>query len=116
MKEPGDREDRPYIACGNIGSGNVGAALAFARFMDNSQALWKPDHNGFPRPGLEGREGNAGREKLKPFIDLGDGCSVSSGRVICQVAIKNSAQPHTSKGTPIVTRAMSDHTFGQSKK
>ncbi len=28
MKEPGDREGRPYISCGNIGSGNVGATLA----------------------------------------------------------------------------------------
>ncbi len=38
MKEPGDREGRPYISCGNIGSGNVGATLAVARFMNNSQA------------------------------------------------------------------------------
>ena len=36
---PGDREGRPYISWRNIGLGNVGATLAVARLMDNSQTL-----------------------------------------------------------------------------
>ena len=76
----------------------------------------KAYHNCLLRPCHEGREGNEGREKRKPLIDLDGGCPVSFWRVIYQVAVKNRIHAHISRGKPIVTRARLGHTFGQSKK
>src|SRR5436305_12971587 len=70
----------------------------------------------FLRPGQEGRDSKGGREKRKFCIDLGGCCSVSFGRAISQVAVKNNVQPHISRGKPIVTSARLGHTFGQSRK
>ena len=67
-------------------------------------------------PGQEGRDGKDGREKRKFCIDLDSCCSVSFGRAISQVAVKNNVHPHMSRGKPIVTNARSGHTVGQSRK
>jgi len=68
------------------------------------------------RPGQEGRDGKEGREKRKFCTDLDSCCSVSFGRAISQVAVKNNVHPHMRRGKPIVTRARLGHTFGQSRK